>query len=117
MIKINAPKSVTRGDVLKGIIEISESEVNSARDVTIGLYNNITYSGRMENYSSWETTKSFSAEEARVLFELPFEFHVSRGAPITYRGKKIRSRWELRLKVDVAGGLDKEEKAEVIVLR
>jgi hypothetical protein len=117
MIVIDAPKSVARGEVLKGLVEVNKSELDSARMLEIGLYNSIKYGRLRGNYSSWEMKKTFSAQEARNLFELPFEFLVDKRAPITYRGKKIRSRWELRAKVDVAGGLDKEKRAEIIILR
>jgi sporulation-control protein spo0M len=117
MMKINAPKSVARGEVLKGIIEIGEAELKGAREVEIGFCSRITYGAGSRNYSSWEIKKTFSAEEARSLFELAFEFNVPRKAPITYSGKKVKSSWALKMKVDVAAGLDKEKEAEVIVLR
>jgi hypothetical protein len=117
MMRINAPKSASRGGVLKGLVEVGEPELMSAREVQVALCNSITYGKGNGNHSSWEMKKCFPADEARSLFELPFEFHISGKAPITYRGKKIRSRWELRLKVDVAGGLDPEVRSEVIVLR
>ena len=117
MIKINVPKHVNRGNELKGAIEITEDEVKSARNIDVVLYNMLKFDGKKENHSSWEIKRIFSPNDVRKLFELPFEFAIDSFAPITYQGKKLSSKWKLAVRIDVIGGLDKEKKTEIIVLR
>lgn len=117
MMKISAPKSVARGEELRGTAEIGKNDLKAARTVEIVLYNILTYGKGKRNYSAWETRKIFGPREARGMFELPFEFEVDKRAPVTYTGRQIASRWRIKLKVDVIGAPDKEEESEIIVFR
>ena len=49
MLKISAPKSVSRGGEFKGIIEVTENELKNARTVEVILHNTITYGKTKEN--------------------------------------------------------------------
>ena len=117
MIKINAPTSITRGGEYKGVVEISEKELKGARSVEVALCNEINYGGKEPNYSCWKISKRFSPTDAKSLFELPFEFHVEGEAPVTYKGKKLASKWKLHVGIEVVGGMDRWKNMDVIMLR
>jgi hypothetical protein len=117
MMTIKAPGTVKRGDALKGVAEIDDGELDDARKVEIVLYNILTFGEGKKNYSAWEMKKSFSAKDAKALFELPFEFAVDGGAPVTYRGRQLLSKWRLALRVDIAGKLDNRTEREIVVMR
>lgn len=117
MMRIDSPRTVVRGNELKGVVELGGDEIKSARSMEIVLYNILTYGKDKCNHSCWEMKKKFSMREAHALFELPFEFIISKNAPITYSGKHLSSKWKLALKVDAIGSPDKAKEAEIIVLR
>lgn len=117
MLRIDAPRTVVRGNVLKGVVELGANEIKPARSMEIVLYNVLTYGKNKCNHSCWEMKKKFSMQEAHSLFELPFEFIISKNAPITYSGKHLSSKWKLALRVDIIGGPDNAKEAEVVVLR
>ncbi|MBD3398679.1 hypothetical protein GF412_05555 [Candidatus Micrarchaeota archaeon] len=117
MIKINAPTSVSRGSEYKGVVEIGERELKGARLVEVALCNEITYGGKEANYSCWKMSKKFSPKDARSLFQLPFDFRVEGEAPVTYKGKRLSSKWKLNVNVDVVGAGDRWRRMDVIMLR
>ncbi|MEM4272493.1 MAG: hypothetical protein QXH30_02795 [Candidatus Bilamarchaeaceae archaeon] len=117
MIQIVSPRSVGRGQWLKGFVEVKKEDLEGARAVEAIFYNSITYGRDKKNYSSWKYSKKVSAREAMERGEIPFEFEVKEFAPITYSGKAVISKWKLKVKVDIEGALDKEIEEEVAVFR
>ena len=118
MIQILSPKSITRGQDFKGLLEVKPEELEGARALEIIFYNSITFGReKKKNYSSWEYRKRVSASEAREKKEVPFEFPVEAFAPITYSGKSISSKWKIKVKVDIPNALDREFEQEVTVFR
>jgi hypothetical protein len=117
MVQILSPKSITRGQDFKGLLEVKVEELKGARALEIMFYNSITFGREKKNYSAWKFKKRVSAEEAREKKEIPFEFPVEAFAPITYSGKSINSKWRIKVKVDMPNALDREIEQEVTVFR
>ncbi len=117
MIQILSPKSVTRGQDFKGLLEVKPGEMDGARALEIIFYNSITFAKGKKNFSSWEFKKRVSASEAKEKKEVPFEFPVQEFAPITYSGKSISSKWKIKVKVDIPNAFDTEFEQEVVVFR
>lgn len=117
MIRILSPKSVTRGQDFKGVLEIRPDELEGAKSVEIIFYNSITFGRDGRNYSSWEFRKSVPSNEFVEKKEVPFEFPLKDFAPITYSGKSLTSKWRIKVKMDIPGIPDKEIEQEITVFR
>ena len=117
MMDIKVPGTVKRGEVLKGIVEVSDDELGSARRLEVVLYNILKFGKEKDNFSAWEIKKIFSPKDAKSLFELPFEFAIDEGAPVTYRGKELSSKWKVAVRVNVKAALDRKKEREIVVMR
>lgn len=112
-------RTVKRGEVVKGKVSFQSQELGRARAVRVELVNVLEYPNPCsKNLSKWKYTKKLSKQELkRYGYRVPFEFALDKKAPITYKGKKLKSYWELQAIIDIPLWFDKAEKAKLEVMR
>ncbi len=119
MVEFSVPSEVKLGETISGAVHIKPEEIGRAKEIVLYFENRIEYPNPCtKNFSKWgRCEKSFPSNEAKVNGNLTFEYTIPKNAPQTYNGQALRSRWFVKVKIDIPFWFDKNIEKEVIVKR
>lgn len=118
MVDFSVPSEVKRGEKISGSVYVKTEEIGRARKIVLYFENRIQYPNPCKNnFSSWGYTKEFPSKDAKINGNLPFEYVVPVNAPPTYNGQALKSKWFVKVKIDIPFWFDKNIEKEVVVKR